>query len=116
MILGSSNARLGHKLDLLGISPNEESMKAFIWLPRGEAKLNAVRRKKRVLEGAIWSRNLWAEGNSLLGTTDIIVPEDMPQLIYQRLGREFGIGQRDYAAQLPAGTAMENRTKQSEKI
>ena len=23
----------------------------------------------------------------------------MPQLIYQRLGKEFGIGQRDYVAQ-----------------
>ena len=99
MILGSSNAKSGHKLDLIGISPNDEVMKAFVWLPRGEAKLHAVEERKRVLEGAIWSKNLWAEGNGLLGTTDIVVPEDMPQLIYQRLGREFGIGQRDYAAQ-----------------
>ena len=99
MILGSSNAKSGHKLDLIGISPNEETMRAFIWLPRGETKLHAEKGKKRVLEGAIWARNFWAEGNGLLGTTDIVVPEDMPQLIYQRLGREFGIGQRDYAAQ-----------------
>ena len=99
MILGSPNARSNHKLDLVGVSPNEEAMKAFIWLPNGETKLHAVNGQKRVLEGAIWSRNLWAEGNSLLGTTDIFVPEDLPQLVYQRLGREFGIGQRDYVAQ-----------------
>ena len=99
MILGSSKAKAGHKLDLIGTSPNEEIMRAFIWLPRGETKLHAADKKKRVLEGAIWAQNLWAEGNALLGTTDILVPEDMPQLIYQRLGKEFGIGRRDYVAQ-----------------
>ena len=78
MILGSSNAKSGHKLDLLGIPPNEEIMRAFIWLPRGEAKLHAVDQEKRVIEGAIWARNLWAEGNALLGTTDIVVPEVCP--------------------------------------
>ena len=97
MILGSTNSTTN--LDLVGISPDEEAMKAFIWLPNGRVKINAVRNQKRVLEGAIWAENFWAEGNALLGTTDIFVPEDMPQLIYQRLGQEFGIGQRDYVAQ-----------------
>ncbi len=97
MILGSPNS--DSKLDLVGISPDDEAIKAFIWLPNGEVKINAVKGQKRVLEGAIWTEYLWAEGNALLGTTDILVPEDMPQLIYQRLGQEFGIGQRDYVAQ-----------------
>ena len=99
MILATPRAREGHKLDLVGSSPNEEAMKAFIWLPRGETKLHAVSGEKRVIEGAIWSNKIWAEGNALLGTTDIVVPQDMPQLVYQRLGKEFGIGQRDYVAQ-----------------
>ena len=99
MILATPRAKEGHKLDLVGSSPNEEAMKAFIWLPRGETKLHAVSGEKRVIEGAIWSNKIWAEGNALLGTTDIVVPQDMPQLVYQRLGKEFGIGQRDYVAQ-----------------
>ena len=40
-----------------------------------------------------------AAANSQLGDFELAVPEDMPQLIYQRLGKEFGIGQRDYVAQ-----------------
>ena len=100
MILGTSAATrtTNQKIDIRGEAPNEDPLKTFIWLPNGEVKIQ-VGMQMRFVEGAIWSDKFWIAGNAQIGDFELSLPEDMPQLIYQRLGREFGIGQRDYIAQ-----------------
>ena len=95
MILGTSAQK--RKIIIRGETPNGESLKTFIWTPNVGVKFSG--RVERVVEGAIWADELYAVGNNLVRTFDLEVPEDMPQLIYQRLGKEFGIGRRDYVAQ-----------------
>ena len=95
MILGTSKQR--KKILIRGETPNGEPLKTFIWTPNSEVEFWG--RKERIIEGAIWADELYAVGNNLVRTFDLEVPEDMPQLIYQRLGKEFGIGRRDYVAQ-----------------
>jgi len=95
MILGTSAQR--RKILIRGETPNGEPIKTFIWTPNVGVEFWG--RKERVIEGAIWADELYAVGNNLVRTFDLEVPEDMPQLIYQRLGKEFGIGRRDYVAQ-----------------
>ena len=102
MILGtptSTTTRRQNTLQIRGESPNREALKAFIWLPNGRVRFDISRRNDHLVEGAIWSKSFWIDGNSLLGEFELRLPENMPQMIYQRLGREFGIGQRDYVAQ-----------------
>ena len=94
MILGTPKQR--RNIDIKGESPNGEPLKTFIWAPNVTVK---IQEGERTIEGAIWANKLHGVGNSVAGTFDVAVPEDMPQLIYQRLGKEFGIGQRDYVAQ-----------------
>ncbi len=100
MILGTPKAKAGQKIDIKGEAPNGEALKTFIWLPKGEVRLQAAR-KNRLIEGAIWAKKLSQARNrqNYFGDIDLRLPQDMPQLIYQRLGKEFGIGQRDYIAQ-----------------
>ena len=102
MILGtptSTTTRRQNTLQIRGESPNGEALKAFIWLPNGRVRFDISRRNDHLVEGAIWSKSFWIDGNSRLGEFELRLPENMPQMIYQRLGREFGIGQRDYVAQ-----------------
>ena len=98
MILGTPKAKTSQKIDIRGEAPNGEALKTFVWLPKGEVKFQ-LGREKRLVEGAIWADSFWRSANSQLGDFELRLPEDMPQLIYQRLGKEFGIGQRDYVAQ-----------------
>ena len=100
MILGTPTAKAGQKIDIKGEAPNGEALKTFIWLPTGEVRFQAARRN-RLIEGAIWSNKLSQARNrqNFFGNIELRLPNDMPQLVYQRLGKEFGIGQRDYVAQ-----------------
>ena len=98
MILGTSKAKTSQKIDIRGEAPNGEALKTFVWLPKGEVKFQ-LGKQKRLVEGAIWADTLWRAANSQLGDFELRLPGDMPQMIYQRLGKEFGIGQRDYVAQ-----------------
>ena len=102
MILGtplSTTSKKQHALQIRGESPNREALKAFIWLPNGRVRFDIAGSKDHLVEGAIWSKSFWIDGNTRLGEFELRLPENMPQMIYQRLGREFGIGQRDYVAQ-----------------
>ena len=94
MILGTP--RQTRNIDIKGESPNGEPLKTFIWAPNVRVKFQAG---ERTIEGAIWADELHAVGNDVVQSFDLAVPENLPQLIYQRLGKEFGIGQRDYVAQ-----------------
>ena len=98
MILGTPKAKTSQKIDIRGEAPNGETLKTFVWLPKGEVKFQ-VGKEKRLVEGAIWADGFWRGANAELGNFELRLPKDMPQLIYQRLGKEFGIGQRDYVAQ-----------------
>ena len=98
MVLGTPKAKSNQKIDIRGEAPDGQALKTFIWLPKGEVKFQ-LGDDKRLVEGAIWSDSFWRAANSQLGDFELRLPEDMPQLIYQRLGKEFGIGQRDYVAQ-----------------
>ena len=100
MILGTPKAKSGQKIDIKGEAPNGEALKTFIWLPKGEVRFQTAR-KNRLIEGAIWA-NKWSQARNrqnIFGDIELRLPKDMPQLVYQRLGKEFGIGQRDYVAQ-----------------
>ena len=102
MILGTPTSvaySAQNSLQIRGASPNGEELKAFIWLPNGRVRFDIARRKDHIVEGAIWSNSFWIDGQSRIGEFELRLPENMPQMIYQRLGREFGIGQRDYVAQ-----------------
>ena len=94
MILGTTKQK--RSIDIKGESPNGEPLKTFIWAPNVRVKFQAG---ERTIEGGIWADELYAVGNDVVQSFDLAVPEDLPQLIYQRLGKEFGIGQRDYVAQ-----------------
>ena len=94
MILGTSKQT--RSINIRGESPNNEPLKTFIWAPNSEVRFW---KGKRTIEGAVWADELYAVGNNVVQSFDLAVPEDLPQLIYQRLGKEFGIGQRDYVAQ-----------------
>ena len=96
MILGTSSQK--KSINIRGESPKEEAIKTFIWAPNSDVRFW---RGKRTIEGAIWADKFYGVGHGIKqsGSFDVVVPEDMPQLIYQRLGKEFGIGQRDYVAQ-----------------
>ena len=94
MILGTQKQK--RNIDIKGASPNGEPLKTFIWAPNVTVKFQ---QGERIIEGAIWANKLFAVGNDVIRSFDLAVPEDLPQLIYQRLGKEFGIGQRDYVAQ-----------------
>ena len=99
MILGTPKAKKNQTLTIGGIWPEDESFKSFIWMPKGLVNFPRGNVKTR-LEGAIWADAF--KRTDVDATEDdfqLAVPEDMPQLIYQRLGKEFGIGQRDYVAQ-----------------
>ena len=100
MILGTPTAKAGQKIDIKGEAPNGEALKTFIWLPKGEVRFQLALRN-RLIEGAIWSNKLSQARNrqNFFGNIELRLPNDMPQLVYQRLGKEFGIGQRDYVAQ-----------------
>ena len=98
MILGTAKAKTSQKIDIRGEAPNGEALKTFVWLPKGEVKFQAGR-EKRLVEGAIWADSFWRGANAQIGDFELRLPKDMPQLVYQRLGKEFGIGQRDYVAQ-----------------
>ena len=95
MILGTSEQT--ETISIRGESPNNEPLKTFIWAPNSEVQFWG--RERRIIEGAIWADELYSVGNDRIPGFDLAVPEDMPQLIYQRLGKDFGIGQRDYVAQ-----------------
>ena len=95
MILGTSEQT--ETISIRGESPNNEPLKTFIWAPNSEVQFWG--RERRNIEGAIWADELYSVGNDGIPGFDLAVPEDMPQLIYQRLGKDFGIGQRDYVAQ-----------------
>ena len=97
MILGTE--RLSGDITIRGNSPDGEPLKAFIWAPNSKVEFFEGETDRRTVEGAIWADRLYAEGNDVIEGFDLVVPEDMPQLIYQRLGKEFGIGRRDYVAQ-----------------
>ncbi len=102
MILGTPTSTIRsspHTLNIRGESPNGEALKAFIWLPNGRVRFDISRYNDHLVEGAIWSESFWVDGSTQLGEFELRLPENMPQTIYQRLGREFGIGQRDYVAQ-----------------
>ena len=94
MILGTQKQK--RNIDIKGESPNGEPLKTFIWAPNVTVKFQ---QGERIIEGAVWADELYAVGNNVVQSFDLAVPEDLPQLIYQRLGKEFGIGQRDYVAQ-----------------
>jgi hypothetical protein len=94
MILGTPKQK--RNIEFRGVSPNGEPLKTFIWAPNVSVKFQ---KGERTIEGAIWADELYAVGNDVVRGFDLALPEDMPQMIYQRLGREFGIGQRDYVAQ-----------------
>ena len=94
MILGTKKQR--RNIDIRGESPNDEPLKTFIWTPNVTVRFQAG---ERTIEGGIWANRLHAVGNNVVRGFDLAVPENLPQLIYQRLGKEFGIGQRDYVAQ-----------------
>ena len=94
MILGTSKQT--RSINIRGESPDNEPLKTFIWAPNSEVRFW---KGKRTIEGAVWADELYAVGNNVVQSFDLAVPEDLPQLIYQRLGKEFGIGQRDYVAQ-----------------
>ena len=99
MILGTPKSKnYGQKIEIVGEAPNGETLKMFVWLPKGKVKFQ-IGEEKRLVEGAIWADSLWRAANAQIGDLELRVPKDMPQLIYQRLGKEFGIGQRDYVAQ-----------------
>ena len=96
MILGTSQQ--AKSINIRGEAPKDEAIKTFIWAPNSDVRFW---KGKRTIEGAIWADEFYGVGNDIeeSGSFDVVVPEDMPQLIYQRLGKEFGIGQRDYVAQ-----------------
>ena len=94
MILGTPSQT--RNINIRGDSPNGEPLKTFIWAPNVTV---IFQKGERTIEGAIWADELYAVGSDALQGFDLVVPQDMPQLIYQRLGKEFGIGQRDYVAQ-----------------
>ena len=94
MILGTQKQK--RNIEIRGESPNGETLKTFIWAPNVTVKFQAG---ERTIEGGIWANRLHAVGNNVVQGFDLAVPENLPQLIYQRLGKEFGIGQRDYVAQ-----------------
>ena len=94
MILGTEKQT--RDIAIRGESPDGEPLKTFIWAPNSRVYFLKA---ELTVEGAIWAKKLYGVGNDAIRGLDIAVPEDMPQLIYQRLGKEFGIGQRDYAAQ-----------------
>ena len=96
MILGT--AQTGQKVDIYGDAPDSQALKTFIWLPNGEAKFRP-KKKKMTIEGGIWADTITMWGTNLVKSIDVVVPEDMAQMVYQRLGKEMGIGQRDYVAQ-----------------
>ena len=98
MILGTPKSKTTQKLEIAGKWPNGEVFKHFIWMPNAEVKFLRANEKTR-LEGAIWADSIKRAANDVLDDFQLQMPEDMPQLIYQRLGKEFGIGQRDYVAQ-----------------
>ena len=94
MILGTQKQK--GNINIRGESPNGETLKTFIWAPNVTVKFQ---KGERTVEGGIWANKLHAVGNDVVQGFDLAVPENLPQLIYQRLGKEFGIGQRDYVAQ-----------------
>ena len=99
MILGTPSSGTSQSVEIRGEAPDGEVVKMFTWLPRGEVKFQVSRRTDHLIEGAIWAERFYIDGNRGIGDFELRLPEDMPQMIYQRLGREFGIGQRDYVAQ-----------------
>ena len=98
MILGTPKSKGSQKLEIAGRWPDGEVFKHFIWMPKAEIKFLRACQKTR-LEGAIWVNSLKRAANDPCDDFQLELPEDMPRLIYQRLGKEFGIGQRDYVAQ-----------------
>ena len=99
MILGTPKAKASQALTVGGIWPEGETFKSFIWTPNGLVHFARANQQTRI-EGAIWADSFKrAQNDAVSDDFELAVPEDMPQLIYQRLGKEFGIGQRDYVAQ-----------------
>ena len=97
MILGTQKEET-QRLDIKGMWPSGETLKTFIWMPKGKVHLflNSV----KSIEGAIWGEDYECSCNKAISDkVTITVPEDMPSLIFQRLGEEFGIGRRDFFAQ-----------------
>ena len=97
MILGTQKEKT-QNLDIMGMWPSGEALKTFIWMPRGQVHLflNSVKN----VEGAIWAEDYKCTCNKAISEkVTITVPEDMPSLVFQRLGEEFGIGRRDFFAQ-----------------
>ena len=97
MILGTQKEKT-QKLHIMGMWPSGEALKTFIWMPRGQVHLflNSVKN----VEGAIWADDYKCScNNAISDKVTITVPEDMPSLVFQRLGEEFGIGRRDFFAQ-----------------
>ena len=78
--------------------PEGQTLKTFIWMPTGD--LHFFRTSVESIEGAIWGRDFKRTCNAAIcERLSITVPEDMPSLIFQRLGEEFAIGRRDFFAQ-----------------
>lgn len=100
MILGTQKQD-AQTLQIGGNSPNGETLKTFIWMPTGKIHLLLNDSKDiRHIEGAIWGKDYMCTcDNAINNPTRITVPEDMPSMIFQRLGKEFGIGRRDFFAQ-----------------
>ena len=97
MMLGTQTEKT-QRLDIKGMWPSGETLKTFIWMPRGKVHLflNSV----KSIEGAIWGEDYECSCNKAISDkVTITVPEDMPSLVFQRLGKEFGIGRRDFFAQ-----------------
>ena len=59
MILGTPKPKTSQKIDIRGEAPNGETLKTFVWLPKGEVKFQ-VGKEKRQVEGAIWADELLA--------------------------------------------------------
>lgn len=114
MILGTQKED-DQTLQISGNSPNGETLKTFIWMPTGKIHflLNSNSTDVRRIEGALWGREYMCTcDNALNNTAKITVPEDMPSLIFQRLGKEFGIGRRDFFAQGITNWRSHSRLKQ----
>ena len=97
MMLGTQTEKT-QRLDIKGMWPSGETLKTFIWMPKGKVHLflNSV----KSIEGAIWGEDYECSCNKAISDkVTITVPEDMPSLVFQRLGKEFGIGRRDFFAQ-----------------
>ena len=97
MILGTQKEKT-QRLDIKGMWPSGETLKTFIWMPKG--KVHLFLDSVKSIEGAIWGEDYECSCNKAISDkVTITVPEDMPSLIFQRLGEEFAIGRRDFFAQ-----------------